>query len=1025
MADLEPAEIIRALTSIGPFLEEPNQRRALVWLATETVPSIRTGLDWDGPAEVFLLRLISTLPDNDSAHLVLSLLSKVTGESDGQSDRWKPSPEKLTINHRRTESGATRTHFRVFVSSPSDVADERAVATQVIQQLAYEPLLNGMVTTEVIAWDRPGRVGLAAGLSPQASIDLAGLTPESCDVVIVIVWSRIGTPSTVSRRETGTGEEYRRAMESFKRTGRPIVFVYRREEPALVELGSSDWDERNWQWQALGEFLNQVASDSETAQATVNNYRSTTEFKTELERHLREVLRRILSHLTTVDAGPVKPSILEPYLGLRPYGPQDAHIFFGRDQEVDDLVDLLGRRELRVISVIGSSGSGKSSLVQAGLLPRLMNGAVSGSENWRLVCMTPDQVGDHNPFHSLWSAIDLGKYNQAKSDVVEMLESAGDDASETTLLLIDQFEELFTTVDEDLSRNFIDGLVTAATTSSAILVVTLRADFYDKALANRSLAPLLRTGTYPLSAPGYTSLYEMISRPSVAAGITLARGLPERILSDTGTEPGALALMAFTLNSLHLTASDPKHLTMSDYASLGGVQGAIGRQGEEIFDNLPDSSQRMLVPLFRQLVSVNEDGEPTRLRANWADLHSVNKPMASLVDALIGSRLLIATTDSAGHPMLEVAHEAVFRCWPTLANWIDASRDDLRTVREAERACREWLRLGRPVSHLWLDERISQARIGIENLDMDLSGPTNATLSDFLTPESTRILTELKSDQTSPLRRAQIGERLAELGDPRAGVGLDEAGVPDIDWCLVQTGSIRLDGLTRTLAVDPFEVSRYPITCAQYSGFVADAGGYGDLRWWDSIPRLSQPPEAHLRISNHPMERISWYEAVAFCRWMSSRTGHLVRLPTEQEWQLAASGVSGTSFPWGKEWQPNRANTAETGLGRPTAVGMFPLGASSVGAMDLSGNVWEWCLNTSDDPTDVEVREAEQRAVRGGCWFHEGYFASAVFRNTSWDYAAFRSNLRGFRVVRPRVLKHEMELESPSGVTSVRGGVDS
>ncbi len=1015
---------------LGPSLVDPTERRAIVWVATESDRGLIEGLDWEGPPEVLLIRLLERLDPSPNLPTILDeLLSSAEPKLDPPTrDRATRLRQRLTRMVALTpadephaeQDQAGPVHFRVFISSPADVADERAVAAQVVEHLAYDPLVRGWVTTEVVAWDRPTAVPLLAGDTPQASIDVAALTPEACDAVLVILWSRIGT--RLKQRsdvdypaESGTEFEYRRATAAFGAFGTPAVIVYNRTEPAWVQLGSSDLDDRRDQWAAVRAFITGITGGNGGPPGGVNTYSSTDEFRALVEFHLRELIRRRYGRARasashgTQSTEATELVIPVPYPGLRPFDTDDSVVFFGRGIEVDELVERLAAADGRFVAIVGASGSGKSSLVSAGLLPRLSHDAIHGSSGWRVVRTTPDKFGLGNPFIALGIAIDSDGFDGKRdggewraSELVLRIRAAESRAGATsTLLIIDQFEELFTSVDPTAAFPYIDQVLELLAEGSSRVVLTIRSDFYNRCLEHTGLAAALRRGSFPLSAPGLASLYQMITRPAEKAGIDLERGLAERILNDTGVHTGALALMAFTLSELLATASGAV-LRHEQYDRLGGVQGAVGARAAAAFDALDPEAQGELSVVFRHLITVNDDGAPTRQRGRPSHWSGNLAAQGRFIQAFVDARLLVSGLDAEGHVTVEVAHEALFQSWPRLATWIDDVRDDLRIVREVERAALEWARHTNDRAYLWTEERMSPARTAVERL-----GPTGvepdvaATIIEFLTPEVERLAAELVVRGVSHSRRALIGERLAELGDTRPGVGVAD-GVPALEWCPVPGGVVRLDGLSENFGVTDFHIAKYPITSAQYEAFVAADDGYHNLDWWDGMPRRAVPPEAYRRLPNHPMESLNWYEAVAFCRWLTHRLGFVVRLPTEVEWQIAANGAdSGRLFPWGSEWDDDRANTQESGLGRTVAVGMYPLGAAPCGAQDLMGNVWEWCLNESDDPLSTIIEEAEQRAVRGGCWFHAAGYCITSFRNVAWDYAAPRTQLRGFRVARP------------------------
>ncbi len=270
--------------------------------------------------------------------------------------------------------------------------------------------------------------------------------------------------------------------------------------------------------------------------------------------------------------------------------------------------------------------------------------------------------------------------------------------------------------------------------------------------------------------------------------------------------------------------------------------------------------------------------------------------------------------------------------------------------------------------------------------------------------EAERLLAEIAEPTTVPPRRLAIGDRLAEIGDPRRGVGLDSRGLPEIDWVEIPGGEfIYQDGERRTLP--GFSMARYPVTNAQYQAFI-DAGGYRDERWWQGLKR-PEPETPSWPQANRPRTNVDWYEAVAFSRWLSKQLGYEVRLPNELEWERVARGRDGREYPWGKAYESGRANINETrsydrvgewNLQQTTAVGVYPHGTSSEGVLDLSGNVWEWCLNTYDRPEQAEADTSGQsRVLRGGSWDGNPDLARGSRRGTSLPGS--RYNYRGFRLV--------------------------
>jgi formylglycine-generating enzyme required for sulfatase activity len=233
--------------------------------------------------------------------------------------------------------------------------------------------------------------------------------------------------------------------------------------------------------------------------------------------------------------------------------------------------------------------------------------------------------------------------------------------------------------------------------------------------------------------------------------------------------------------------------------------------------------------------------------------------------------------------------------------------------------------------------------------------------------------------------------------------------VPDIAWVDVPGGEfIYGEGKEReTRWLDSFWMAKYPVTNAQYQCFIDD-DGYGDERWWRDLER-PEPTASQWSQANRPRTDVDWYEAVAFCRWLSARLGlaaDAIRLPTEWEWEKAARGNDGRAYPWGDEFQSGYANLDETDakdgpwyLEQTTAVGVYPHGGSPQGIEDLSGTVWEWCLNPYDRPDVVSVDQNDAwRVLRGGSWFYDSDYGRAAFRHR--NLPGDRSDLIGFRLLR-------------------------
>ncbi|MCB1821006.1 MAG: SUMF1/EgtB/PvdO family nonheme iron enzyme, partial [Candidatus Competibacteraceae bacterium] len=726
---------------------------------------------------------------------------------------------------------------------------------------------------------------------------------------------------------------------------------------------------------------------------------------------------------------PEKPSVWpgSPFPGLRRFNPEDAPIFFGRHREINELLCKLTDPKKRFIAVLGASGSGKSSLVAAGLIPRLQADAIAGSKDWRLLEFTPGGA-EGDPYPILTARLEPWLKGCRSSEIIKRLRAeqgyglielaeqvlADRPAHAELLLFVDQFEELFTLTQDALRQPFIRLLTATARSSRVRVVATLRADFFHRCLDCPGLDRLLRDGSYSLGPPGPGALYEMMTGPAAKAGLEFEEGLVERILEDTGTGAGALALLAFALHELYESRAGDGRLAHQAYERFRGVQHAISQRAEKTFQDLASAAQAELEHVFRELVQVDERGVATRHRASLSTL-AVSSAASALIDRFVDARLLVREPGEDGQPVVEMAHEALFRTWPRLQQWIQDTADDHRLCRQITQLAAYWHGHDRQAEHRWPDERVVEVVAMREHLKLK---PTDFTEleRDFLGPlDRDQMLAALDAPATTHEQRAIIGVRLALLGDPRPGVGLRADGLPDLVWCEVPGGEVTLEIETKnrsriarwlsrsasnTFHVEPFQIAKYPVTYRQYRAFLEADDGYHNPAWWRGL-WVDRPPEKagrqFQRYDNHPVENLAWLEAVPFCRWLSARLGYEVRLPTEWEWQRAATGGNpANEYPWGPKWDGNRANTDESELNRSTAVGLYPHGISLVGALDMSGNVWEWCLNEYDQPRNVTPTGDARRVVRGGAW--NDYRSDARAASRIDDAPGGRGNFIGFRL---------------------------
>jgi hypothetical protein len=624
------------------------------------------------------------------------------------------------------------------------------------------------VAFEAVTWDDPvARVPLLAGETPQDSVNRSRQRPATCDITVVILWSRMGTPLPrkfikPDGKPYLSGTEWE-CLDALNSPFKPAVLIYRRTQEPKIGLRDPKRTEKTREFAKVERFFSQMAGRG------VNGYETTTGFKELLGQHLLEVAGERVQSILAHAPESFRPSNLidwkgSPFPGLRPFGSEDAPVFFGRGHETDGLIQRLADSN-RFTIVVGASGSGKSSLVAAGLLPRLEGNAIAGSAQWLWIRFTPGELGD-NPFLALAASLEpvVKRLSRTKPELARNLQEpaaitelcnvalAGRPKSAEFLLYIDQFEELFTAAKSDFVRPFIDLVLAAAHSPRMRVVATLRSDFYPRCVEVPAMTELLRAGSYPLASPRPEDLLQMIVKPADRAGLVFERGLQDRIVDDTGNEPGALPLMAFALSELYERRDPGGLLTRAAYESFGGVQGAIGRRAEETFRAQDERTQAAMSNVFRHLVEVDDRGVPTRRRAAIRLMEGAEA--AKLTRVLTDARLLVRSGGAGADSVIEVAHEALFMAWPSLAEWVRDTGEDLRLLGQVRRAAAEWERQKRRQEFLWPDMRLMTVWTMIEKLQPEL----NETEQRFVRPFDPKMLAEEINERTTTHeRRAYIG----------------------------------------------------------------------------------------------------------------------------------------------------------------------------------------------------------------------------------------------------------------------------
>lgn len=621
--------------------------------------------------------------------------------------------------------------IRIFVSSPDDVKDERSIVKDIIERLRieYEPYFE----INAILWENEAIVATSG--FQEALVD-----PGTCDIVLVIFWSKLGTPLPQNKFGglTGTEWEFVNAIEhSQSNQGIPQVLVYRKDSPMLGNFFDDEAvREVRQDKEQLDRFFQQHFFNPD---GSFKRAFRTFQDQNEFANLVTVQLRKLLDERKGSEGQRVvwKDS---PFRGLQPFEFEHHAIFFGRDQAKRYLLRKLAKQVERGIAFVmiqAMSGSGKSSLVKAGLLPQLTAPRVIGDVVGIRWCILRPSDGDDNPLRALAQAImrpdalgnELPEYGVDEEFIVKALSSdpallkpslqvalekiAQDQYQVNSdvvrlVVVVDQFEELFSQrkIPEELVTRFIRNLDVMARSGMAWIIGTMRSDFLHETERYPELQALMdNDGQFHLFPPRHEEIEQMIREPAKLAGLEFESrdgvGLDEILLKDATNQQGALPLLEFTLDALYERRVE-RQLTFAAYERIGGLAGAVADRAEKVFNDLPDRFKSALSPVFRALVTINPKANEkvTARRADWSQL-AKNPANKAFIEAFIDAHLLVSDQASAQEKkVVWVAHEALLRNWPRVTGWVESNIEDLRVRSRIAEATALWEKEGRNVQYL-------------------------------------------------------------------------------------------------------------------------------------------------------------------------------------------------------------------------------------------------------------------------------------------------------------------------------------
>jgi len=640
---------------------------------------------------------------------------------------------------RDAQNASERKSLRIFLSSPGDVAEERALAEIVFRRLADE--FSDAARFELVIWEHEPLFGHTGF---QQQID----RPSQCDLVVSILWSRLGTrlPADFAAAPgkpppTGTEFEILDAIDSYHRKKKPVLLIYRKVPAPHVGLSSPEFAERTRQYQMLDAFCLRTFYDADGAVTVAHHsFTDSHEFERRLAEHLRRWLEDEIQSHDSGAAGRQRWRGGSPFRGLQTFEAEHQAIFFGRAESLSSLIQRIrqveatspSERQLRLLIVQGMSGSGKTSLINAGLLPLLEHRPIEGIAHWLSASFRPSESStaapEAGPLGVLATRIaeKLPSFRRLEVSIAQLATALHDNPREAAariemalasqaarpdaalhrarlIIYIDQLEEALTLNEVLPHAEALFAAITELSRAPHIWVLaTLRSDFAHRLEAYPDLMKALgQSPAYTLLPPRADELAEMIREPALAAGLLWETregiSLDQELLRDCAGNPEALPLLEYTLQQLY-ERRDGRLLPWSAYE--GGLRGALIAAAEEVVNGTGEDAEVEFRTVMRELVGVGEDGAATR---RYAPLTRFVAGSAGrlLLERMITRRLCVTTDLGRGEgPVTALAHEALIRSWPRVQSWLQTETALLRVRDELVRDAVVWERHAR--SDDWL-----------------------------------------------------------------------------------------------------------------------------------------------------------------------------------------------------------------------------------------------------------------------------------------------------------------------------------
>ncbi|HMO15164.1 MAG TPA: PQQ-binding-like beta-propeller repeat protein [Pirellulaceae bacterium] len=678
--------------------------------------------------------------------------------------------------------------IRIFISSPGDVQEERERARGVVHQLRRR--YAGRLELQALLWEE---LPLQADMSFQQGIDMV-LSEKGVDIAVFILWSRLGSPTGPLLTgeqgriyRSGTEREWDlmlKARERCQREGsplRPAIIVYtRRDDASFVErLRLRNDEERSREMEQkrlVSQFIQEEFRDSETGTnlRAYHSFDQPTTFAQQLRTHLTHLLDSMVGEelpepvWNVAENGP-------PFRGLDAFDFGDASIFFGREDEIVSIRQRLREQACRgkaFVLITGPSGSGKSSLARAGVLPDICRYEIDSEiKQWHWLTIKPNELGMHLltglvralsrkdvlPGLSRWKQdivppSDYVSFTEWKARfLLRMQDALG--KQKRLLIVVDQLDELFSNPAlSDVDRGqFFEVLESLANTGLVWLLATVRSDFYQHVLQIPALVRMKEgAGQFDLLPPTPDALSRVITGPAMLAGLKFEKegelSLADAILREAVEHRELLPLVEHLLMELCDNRDDDGTLTFAHFRRLGGVEGALRNRCEETYQGLSSQATMALDTVLSELVTLGGDAQDIYVRRSAPIARFSNDPGAiELIDAMVAARLFSTsanfdnTKTAGGGEQVEagtvsVAHEALLRVWPRCVEWTAANREFLRLRFAVEQSRTRWTASQHDpslllTSGLPLEEGRKLMSLGLEKLSPDLRDYIETSIS--------------------------------------------------------------------------------------------------------------------------------------------------------------------------------------------------------------------------------------------------------------------------------------------------------